>query len=495
MQPIVGLVHHGSGPSFTSLLDPEFPYFLSAYSYEVANRYPWIEEYTPVNEPLTTARFSGLYGLWYPHYKNDLSFYRMLLNQLKGTVMSMEAIRSVNPSARLIQTEDLGKTFSTPLLAYQANFENERRLLTFDILTGLLQPGHPQFEYMIGCGIRKEEINYFQLHRLPPDVLGLNYYVTSERWLDESLEKYNHHTYGGNGVHQYADTEVVRTNIHACRGFKNLAAEIWERYKIPMAVTECHIHCTREEQLRWFKEVWDDAITLNHGGIPIQGVTAWALFGSFDWDTLLTKTGSQYESGVFDIKTFAGKLRPTALTKLLKALAAGETEYHPVLTAPGWWHDSSQITSENGRPVIVRKGQAGECINKTNIDDISALLISACDLRRIPILVLTNPDESTMDRLNPWAIINLGSTDTRLKSSCQRKQLQYVSFCKEEPDQSCLNIVVEKMPFTIHQVNKVLDLMIDGDKGRWVFTSDGIVFKMEDLMGSATNGACLDAYC
>ena len=100
MRPIVGLVHHGSGPAFTNLLDPEFPYLLASYAYEVANRYPWIKYYTPVNEPLTTARFSGLYGLWYPHHKTELSFYRMLLNQLKGTVLCMKAIRSVNPSAR-----------------------------------------------------------------------------------------------------------------------------------------------------------------------------------------------------------------------------------------------------------------------------------------------------------------------------------------------------------------------------------------------------------
>ena len=141
MTPIAGLLHHGSGPSFTNLLDPEFPYFLASYAYEVANRYPWIEYYTPVNEPLTTARFSGLYGLWYPHHKTEVSFYRMLLNQLKGSVLAMEAIRSINPLAKLVQTEDLGKSHSTAMLAYQAKFENERRLLTFDILTGKLQAG------------------------------------------------------------------------------------------------------------------------------------------------------------------------------------------------------------------------------------------------------------------------------------------------------------------------------------------------------------------
>ena len=42
----------------------------------VAERYPWVRRYTPVNEPLTTARFSALYGLWYPHVRDDAAFLR-----------------------------------------------------------------------------------------------------------------------------------------------------------------------------------------------------------------------------------------------------------------------------------------------------------------------------------------------------------------------------------------------------------------------------------
>ena len=61
---IAGLVHHGSGPAFTNMLDPQFPELLASYARKVAEQFPWIEYYTPVNEPLTTARFSGLYGLW-----------------------------------------------------------------------------------------------------------------------------------------------------------------------------------------------------------------------------------------------------------------------------------------------------------------------------------------------------------------------------------------------------------------------------------------------
>ena len=76
--------------------------------------FPWLNYYTPVNEPLTTARFSGLYGIWYPHGTDELSFITMLLNQMKGIVLAMRAIREINPDAQLIQTEDLAKTHSSP---------------------------------------------------------------------------------------------------------------------------------------------------------------------------------------------------------------------------------------------------------------------------------------------------------------------------------------------------------------------------------------------
>lgn len=140
--PIAGLLHHGSGPPHTDLLDKAFPEKLAAYALEVAQRFPWIEWYTPVNEPLTTARFSGLYGLWYPHHCNEKSFFIMLLNEIKATILCLKAIRTVQPAAKLIQTEDLSKTHSTLLLSYQATYENHRRWLTYDLLCGRVNESH-----------------------------------------------------------------------------------------------------------------------------------------------------------------------------------------------------------------------------------------------------------------------------------------------------------------------------------------------------------------
>jgi dTDP-4-dehydrorhamnose reductase len=43
INPIVGLVHHGSGPRHTNLLDPRFPEKLREFARAVADRYPWVE--------------------------------------------------------------------------------------------------------------------------------------------------------------------------------------------------------------------------------------------------------------------------------------------------------------------------------------------------------------------------------------------------------------------------------------------------------------------
>ena len=165
-------MHHGSGPSHTNLLDPAFPLLLAEYAEAVARRYPWIDRYTPVNEPLTTARFSGLYGHWYPHGRDTQSFARALLHQCRGVVLAMERIRSINSHAQLVQTDDLGKVFSTRLLAYQAKFENERRWLTYDLLCGRVRRGHPLWKFLINdAGIRQDELAFFRTTRVLPTSL------------------------------------------------------------------------------------------------------------------------------------------------------------------------------------------------------------------------------------------------------------------------------------------------------------------------------------
>ncbi|WP_438015297.1 family 1 glycosylhydrolase [Sorangium sp. So ce315] len=351
VRPIVGLVHHGSGPPGTSLLDPSFVEGLARFARAVAERYPWVEDYTPVNEPLTTARFSGLYGHWYPHGQDGRAFLRALLTQCRAIATAMRAVREVNPRARLVQTEDLGKTFSTPLLAYQAEHENLRRWLSLDLLLGRVDRDHPFYPQLLEWGASPGEIEAFVASPCPPDLLGINHYITSERFIDERLERYPSWFHGGNDRHAYADVEAVRVAAGGVGGHLARLLEVWERYRRPVAITEVHLGGSREEQLRWLAEAHSAAVAARAAGADVRAVTAWALLGSFDWDSLVVRDRGRYEPGVFDVRGRAP--RPTALAGLVRALARGEPFDHPVLATPGWWRRPERLLYP---PVRVEEG-------------------------------------------------------------------------------------------------------------------------------------------
>uniref|UniRef100_A0A0C1NFC5 dTDP-4-dehydrorhamnose reductase n=1 Tax=Tolypothrix bouteillei VB521301 TaxID=1479485 RepID=A0A0C1NFC5_9CYAN len=418
VRPIVGLVHHGSGPHHTSLVDPEFPEKLALYARAVAERYPWVTDYTPVNEPLTTARFSGMYGHWYPHGRDDFTFARALLGECRGVVLSMKAIREVNPNAQLVQTDDLGKIYSTPKLAYQAEFENERRWLTFDLLCGRITPSHPVWSYLIGCGVTELDLEWFLENSCPPDIIGINHYLTSDRFLDERLERYPVSSHGGNGRDKYADVEAVRVCAESTGGISTLLKEAWERYGLPLAVTEAHLSCTREEQLRWFYEIWRGAQQLRDEGVDVRAVTAWALLGSYDWNSLVTRSADYYESGVFDLRSPSP--RPTAIAKLVRDLAAGRKPDRPLLESPGWWHRQERLLyppvsclPHSLAPSLPHSLSPLAIVGGTGT--LGKAFARLCELRGISYRLLTRKEIDITDiasvnavlaELKPWAVVN-----------------------------------------------------------------------------------------
>ncbi len=296
IRPIAGLVHHGSGPRYTHLLDPGFSGGVAAHARAVAERYPWIEDWTPVNEPLTTARFSALYGHWYPHVRDEAAFWLALVNQIDAVRLAMREVRRVNPAARLIQTEDLGKTYSTRAMAHQASHDNQRRWMTWDLLCGKVDRGHPLFERLARFGLGDRLLAIVD-NPCPPDIIGVNHYLTSDRFLDHRCERYPADRCGANEFMSYADVEAVRVTLPGPGGLEERLDETWTRYGLPLAVTEAHAGCTREDQVRWLSEAWQTAGRLKARGVDMRAVTAWSLLGAYDWDSLLTRHRGRYEPG------------------------------------------------------------------------------------------------------------------------------------------------------------------------------------------------------
>jgi dTDP-4-dehydrorhamnose reductase len=413
VMPIAGLLHHGSGPRWTNLLDPAFPELFAQYARAVAERFPELEAYTPINEPLTTARFSALYGLWYPHRRDDRSFVRALLNQVRGTALAMRAIRTVNPRATLVQTEDLGCTTASPRLQHQADFDNLRRWLGFDLLLGRVTPEHGMWHYLRDAGASEAELHALIDEPCAPDLIGINSYLTSARHLDDRVHLYPPHLVGGNGRDRYADVEAVRVAGVPMGGIEVRLREACERYRLPVAITEVHLGCTREEQLRWLHQAWQAALKVRDEGHDVRAVTCWAAFGSFDWDSLVTRAQGRYESGLWDVRSTPP--RPTALVALARDLASGKTPTHPALASPGWWQRPERLhyppparaepPPSIGRPVLVT-GATGT---------LGRAIARACTQRGLPCKLLrrqdmdiTNPVSvrAALDRWQPWALIN-----------------------------------------------------------------------------------------
>ena len=457
INPIAGLVHHGSGPRYTSLLDPAFANIVAGHALQVARRYPWLTHYTPVNEPLTTARFSGLYGHWYPHGRDMTTFLRTLVNQCRAVVLSMRAIRSVNPAAQLVQTDDVGKAFSTPEMQYQADYENERRWLSFDLLCGRVDREHAWHSIFLKAGISEPELEFFVEARCVPDLIGFNHYVTSERFLDHRLTLYPGVHRNQAALHTYVDVEAVRVDLLAGQiGPEARLREAWERYRLPMAVTEAHHGCSRDEQVRWLMEVWNAARCLRGEGADIRAVTVWSLFGAVDWNSLLQCNNGHYESGVFD--TRLSPPRPTVLAAATASLAATGDFDHPVLDRAGWWRRDERFYRPHPRNNRLRVVGSPRRVLVTGASGtLGQAMARICHSRGLDHNLLSRADmdiadaasvEAALQVHRPWAVVNTagyvrvadGERDPErcylentkgaslLAEACARLGIAYVSF-------------------------------------------------------------------
>ena len=341
--PIAGLVHHGMGPLPGGLLDPGFAPGLAAHAGQVARRYPFLRLWTPVNEPLTTARLACLYGHWHPHLKDEGAFLRATAAQCRAALLAMRAVRAHVPDARFMHTEDIGRTFSTARLAGQAAYENDRRWLSLDLLCGHVEGAHPWRGRLEAHGVDPAHLDELATGEAAPDLIGVNHYLTSDRFLDHRLGLYPAHLHGGNGRVAYADTEAVRMNMpEGSAGWLPRLREVWARYRRPLVVSEAHLGCDDpREQVRWLMEAWDAAQSLRVKGADIRAVTAWALLGLHDWSSMLLERRGHYEPGALD--TSRDPPRCTLLADTVMALACEGRFTHPALLSPGWWHRDDRV--------------------------------------------------------------------------------------------------------------------------------------------------------
>lgn len=291
IEPIVTLLHHGSGPARTSLIDPTFPEQFAAYAGVVAAEFPWVRRWTPINEPLTTARFSTLYGVWYPNTIDDhAAFGNAIVNEALGMLLAMEAIRTHNPRAEFVITEDL-QSFTALDAGVEAFVAHKRRrmYLSIELVMGRVDASHELYAYLTKtCGVTPERLARVRAHASTPDLVGWNYYPNSERAL-------------ASGPDGTVVNEALRS--HAPIDPVPLLRAAYERLGLPFGIGEVHINGDADARIAWFEARAADLTRLASEGLPVRMLGAWAIFGMVDWDSLLMRFEHVTEDGAF---TFAG---------------------------------------------------------------------------------------------------------------------------------------------------------------------------------------------
>jgi dTDP-4-dehydrorhamnose reductase len=453
MRPIAGLLHHGSGPVWTQILDPDFPEMLARYAERVAQRYPWIELYTPINEPLTTARISGLYGLWYPHGTNEAVCLQLTVAQCRAIAQAMKAIRKHTPAARLVQTEDVGRVFATTRLVYQADHENERRWLALDLLAGRVDRQHPFHGLLLSAGVDPSHLVELAAEPCQPDVIGIDYYLTSDRMLDDRVEQYPDEQIGGNGIDVYVDIAAVRSDVRDKTGLRSRIDEVWDRYHLPVAVTELHNGSTRDEQVRWLAAGWRAAQAAKDSRVDVRAVTAWSIFGAVDWNSMLARRDAYYESGAFDIR--GGAPRATAVAKAIAELAQQGSFDHSVLDRPGWWRPD-QTPATAGRPILL-----------VGFGRLISIIEECCTIRRLTVCAARPAKvRQLVAASNAWAVIRIGDNSPSALSVSPVLQCQF-------PDGGELSLQCAASLGPSAVANAFLDLVIDGQRGEFELLQAG----------------------
>ncbi len=287
--PIVDLCHFGVPDWIGDFQNPDWPDQFATYAAAFAERYRWIRFYTPVNEILITALFSGLYGWWNECLASDKGFVTALKHLVRANLLAESAILRYVPTALFVQSESSEYFHAMdPESEEKADFLNQRRFLSLDLCYGV-DVRACIFEYLLSSGMSTDEYHWMLGAAKPLKrhcIMGNDYYVTNE------------HSVFKNGELKPAG-EVF--------GYYVITKQFYDRYRLPVMHTETNI-ADPVRAPNWLWKEWSNMVRLKADGVPIVGFTWYSLTDQVDWDSSLREdNGNINPLGLVDLNR---KIRP-----------------------------------------------------------------------------------------------------------------------------------------------------------------------------------------
>jgi beta-glucosidase/6-phospho-beta-glucosidase/beta-galactosidase/glycosyltransferase involved in cell wall biosynthesis len=312
IEPLLDVMHFGTPTWLRQAVgDPEFPEALEEFTEALVVRYAnRVKTWCPFNEPLVTALFSGDLGFWPPHSRKWRGYMPVLSRVAQATSRGMRAIRNVAPEANILLC-DAVENFKTrsPSLEVEVKRRNLRRFIVMDLLTGRVDSHHPLYSWLTSYGISELDLDWFRTHPQTPDVLGLDYYPHSDWQLEME---------GGAMRQRRADNPA---------GLFNVANAYYNRYGLPMMLTETSVEGKPINREIWLDSTLDEIKRLREAGVPMLGMFWWPLMDQIDWDGALThRIGKIHKVGLFSLNRQADGCLQRAATPLVKQFKAAMSQ-------------------------------------------------------------------------------------------------------------------------------------------------------------------------
>jgi len=282
--PIVDLCHFGVPDWIGNFQNPDFPNLFAGYARAFAQRFPWVQLYTPINEMFICATFSAAYGWWNEQLSSDQAFVTALKNIVKANVLAMSAILDVRPDAIFIQSESSEYFHAdNPKAIKPAEIMNARRFLSLDLNYGKRVESE-MYEFLLDNGMTREEYHFFLEQNLRHHcIMGNDYYVTNE--------------------HRMSDDGSTRAAGDVF-GYDEITRQYYRRYMLPVMHTETNINegPTGDEAVDWLWKQWANVLRVRNDGVPIVGFTWYSLTDQVDWDVALREErGTVNPLGLYDL--------------------------------------------------------------------------------------------------------------------------------------------------------------------------------------------------
>jgi hypothetical protein len=263
VQVIWDLCHYGLPDGldlFSSAFVDRFARFCEATVAHLQAADPSHRLFTPINEVSFFAWAAGEVGWFFPYAHGRGSEAKRQM--IRATIQAIEAIWSVDPTARIATVEPIINVIPPkhrPDLAPGAEAYRRSQFEAWDMLGGLTAPE---------LGGKAKYL----------DVMGVNFYHDNQ-WEHP----------GGVRIHWHILPRDARW-----RPFHSLVAEVFERYRRRIFVAETsHVGSGRAA---WIREMAEEVALALDASVPIEGMCLYPIVDRFEWNN----KSHWHNSGLWD---------------------------------------------------------------------------------------------------------------------------------------------------------------------------------------------------